>query len=150
MENSFGQQQVLLKQGIDWLRKRQDTLVNNLAERMEDSPQLNYQHLPAFLRKLVAKDMLNDLIKRIESNSYDASKAQAKMVDALKKGATINSLVSSIELMVATITKEAHEKLISQPEVSQALLNKTNYFATLLKSSAATAMIEYEKSKMRK
>jgi hypothetical protein len=116
-----------------------------LAADFAVSPELPYHLLPSFLRKLVAKDMLQDLIKRLDSHSYDADDIQKKMLTALKKGATLQSLAISINLMVATITAEAKRELADQPAVQLALLNKTAYFATLLKSTAATAAIEKER-----
>jgi hypothetical protein len=145
MEISSGSQQILLKQGVIWLNKRLNKLVDQLAADFAASPELPYHLLPSFLRKLVAKDMLQDLIKRLDSYSYDAEAIQKKMLAALKKGATMQSLAISINLMVATITAEAQRELADQPAMRMALLNKTEYFATLLKSTAATAAIEKER-----
>lgn len=149
MEIGLSRQQILLKEGVAWLKVRQKLLVEKIAEAMAADKNLPEHRLPSFLRKLVAKDMLQDLIKRLEENSFDAESAQKKMVSALKKGATVQSIVSSIDLMVSIISGDAQQQFISSSSATyDVLLNKTQYFATLLKSTAATAAIEQEKSKI--
>lgn len=74
-------------------------MIDTLATELGNSPELPYQKLPSFLRKLVAKDMLQDLIKRLDSYSYDGAEVGKKMLNALKKGATVQSIVSGINLI---------------------------------------------------
>lgn len=147
MGNSQDNQQALLKQGVEWLKFRKDSLAEKLATEMANAPGLPGHQLPSFLRKLIAKDMLQDLIKRLESNSFDVEEVRKKMLSGLKKGATIQSLVVSVNLMEAVIITQAQQELADRPLVLASVLNKTTYFATLLKSTIANAVIENEKQK---
>ena len=132
---------MLLGQGIAWLKANLNKLTEDFVTGIEDLPDVPYQRLPGILRRVVAKDMLQDLIKRLETNVYDAQGAVKKLSNALKKGATLASVVSVVELMNNVITTRANQDLADQPEVLEVLLNKTNYFTTLLKSSLAGAAI---------
>ncbi len=138
----------MLKQGVVWLKSRLDVLVRNMVANMDAEEDLTFNKLPGLIRKLVAKDMLQDLIKRLESSTFDAEDVRKKMTNGLKKGATMQSLVTCITIMTEVIGNEARRGFAGQPEVRDVLLNKTEYFATLLKSSVATAAIELERSKM--
>lgn len=150
MVGSIDNPQVLLKQGVAWLKTRQNKLVDQLVDRMAEEPELSYQRLPGFLRKLVAKDMYQDLIKRLENNALDADAVRQKMLDGLKKGADLKSLTVSVDLMTAIAVSEARQGLIGQPAMQNILINRIEYFSTLIKSICATAAIEYEKQKMDK
>ena len=141
MGKSFTSQQLLLGQGIAWLKANLNRLTEDFVTGIEDLPDVPYQRLPGILRRVVAKDMLQDLIKRLDANVYDAQGAVKKLSNALKKGATLASVVSVVELMNEIITTRASQDLAAQPEVLEILLNKTNYFTTLLKSSLAGAAI---------
>jgi len=140
--------QALLRQGVAWLKTRQKTLVENLAYSMAMQKELPEHRLPSFLRKLIAKDMIQDLIKRIDENTFDAESARKKMVSAFKKGATLQSISLTMDLMLTTVTDTINRELALSPAIRDILLNKTRYFTTLLKSTLATAAIENEKSKM--
>jgi len=141
-------QQEMLKQGVVWLKSRLDVLVRNMVAGMDSQEDLTFNKLPGLIRKLVAKDMLQDLIKRLENNTFEAEEVRKKMTNGLKKGANMQSLVTCINIMVEVISTEARRGLAGQPEVRDIVLNKTEYFATLLKSSVATAAIELERAKM--
>jgi len=141
-------QQEMLKQGVVWLKSRLDVLVRNMVAVMDSQEDLTFNKLPGLIRKLVAKDMLQDLIKRLENNTFEAEEVRKKMTNGLKKGANMQSLVTCINIMVEVISTEARRGLAGQPEVRDIVLNKTEYFATLLKSSVATAAIELERAKM--
>lgn len=141
MGKSFTSQQLLLGQGTAWLKANLNKLTEDFVTGIEDLPDVPYQRLPGILRRVVAKDMLQDLIKRLDTNVYDAQGAVKKLSNALKKGATLASVVSVVELMNEIITTRASQDLSAQPEVLEILLNKTNYFTTLLKSSLAGAAI---------
>src|SRR5689334_24400498 len=110
--------------------------------------ELPEHRLPSFIRKLVAKDMIQDLIKRLDENTFDAESARKKMVSALKKGATLQSISMTMDLMLTVISTEVNRELAASPAIRDILLNKAHYFTTLLKSTLATAAIENEKSKM--
>jgi len=138
----------MLKQGVVWLKSRLDVLVRNMVAGMDSQEDLTFNKLPGLIRKLVAKDMLQDLIKRLENNTFEAEEVRKKMTNGLKKGANMQSLVTCINIMVEVISTEARRGLAGQPEVRDIVLNKTEYFATLLKSSVATAAIELERAKM--
>lgn len=141
MGKSFTSQQLLLGQGTAWLKANLNKLTEDFVTGIEDLPDVPYQRLPGIMRRVVAKDMLQDLIKRLDANVYDAQGAVKKLSNALKKGATLASVVSVVELMNEIITTRASQDLAAQPEVLEILLNKTNYFTTLLKSSLAGAAI---------
>lgn len=141
-------QQELLKQGVVWLKSRLDLLVRNMVANMDSQEDLTFNKLPGIIRKLVAKDMLQDLIKRLENSTFEAEEVRKKMTNGLKKGATMQSLVTCITIMVEVISTEARRGLAGQPEVRDLLINKTEYFANLLKASVATAAIELERAKM--
>ncbi len=145
-----GNQQFLLRQGVSWLKTNLPKLIEDLATKMADTPDLPVHRLPSFLRRAVAKDMLQDLIKRFESNSFDAEAVRKKMIGALKKGASLKDLVTSVDLMVEVITLNARPELNDSPAVRDVLLTKTAYFATLIKSTIANAAIEHEKGKISK
>jgi hypothetical protein len=138
---SFTSQQMLLGQGIAWLKANLNKLTEDFVTGIEDLPDVPYQRLPGFLRRMVAKDMLQDLINRLEDNTYDTQAATKKLSNALKKGATLASVVSVVELLNTVVSTRARQDLANQPEVLEVLLNKTNYFTTLLKSSLASAAI---------
>lgn len=140
-------QQFLLKQGIQWLKASKDKFAKDLVAEMNDAPELSQQRMPGFIRKLVAADMVNDLIKRIEENTFDAEAVQVKMLAGLKKGATVDSQVKSISLMVKVINDYAQPELAAYPQTRDLIISRVNYFAALLKSMVATASIEYERLK---
>ena len=148
MEHGSGSPQALLRQGVAWLKTRQKILVENLADSMAMQKELPEHRLPSFIRKLVAKDMIQDLIKRLDENTFDAESARKKMVSALKKGATLQSISMTMDLMLTVISTEVNRELAASPAIRDILLNKAHYFTTLLKSTLATAAIENEKSKM--
>ncbi|HEX2912811.1 MAG TPA: hypothetical protein VH186_18545 [Chloroflexia bacterium] len=149
MDKNISNQQILLKQGIDWLKAHKDNLVDAFSESMAHSEELPYHRLPSLLRKLIAKDMVQDLIKRLESNSFDSEEVRKKIVSGMKKGANLQSLVISTDLLVATITSQANRDLSALPMTRDVLLSKTQYFASLIKSTAATATFEIEKAKLK-
>lgn len=141
MRKSFTSQQILLGQGVEWLKANLNKLTDDFVNGIEDLPEVPYQRLPGFLRRMVAKDMLQDLIKRLDTNTYDSQAAIKKLNNALKKGATLASVVSVVELMAQIIATRARQDMANQPEVLEVLLNKTDYFTTLLKSSLVGAAI---------
>lgn len=133
---------MLLGQGVEWLKVNLNKLTDDFVNGIEDLPEVPYQRLPGFLRRMVAKDMLQDLIKRLDTNTYDSQAAIKKLNNALKKGATLASVVSVVELMAEIIATRARQDMVDQPEVLEVLLNKTDYFTTLLKSSLVGAAID--------
>lgn len=140
-------QQFLLKQGLTWLKTSKDKLARDLVNEMNNNPELSQQRMPGFIRKLVAADMLNDLIKRVEENTFDAEAVQVKMLTGLKKGATVESQVISISLMMKVIENCAKAELDAQPQMRDLIISRVGYFAALLKSMVATASIEYERTR---
>jgi hypothetical protein len=143
-------QQVNLEQAVIWFKKSTTQLIEEIAVGIGNSKDIPIHWLPQFLRKAVAKDMLTDLIARLETNVFDNEAARQKMFEALKKGASVKSIEASVNIMVATIRRLAFQELAQQPAILEIVLNKTDYIATLIKANLGAALIEYEKSKVAK
>ena len=138
------------KEVVVWLKLHKSKLIRNLTEQMSVSPAISISWLPTFLLKAVASNMIEDLIIRLEESIFDRQAATEKMLTALKRGAPSKSIEASVDLMVMIVIRLARIELSEQPALYQAVLDKSQYFANLVKSCLATAVIEYEKAKSNK
>lgn len=143
-------QQANLEQAVVWLKNSTPQLIEEIAVGIGNSKDIPIHWLPQFLRKAVAKDMLLDLITRLETNVFDNEGARQKMFEALKKGASAKSIEASVNIMVATIRRLSSQELVRQPAILEIVLTKTEYIATLIKANLGSALVEYEKSKLAK
>ena len=135
----------LTDQVVAWLKSQQSTIVNELAQEMGDSPAIPTQWLPSFLRKVIAKDMLDDLVTRLKDNIFNQEAATNKMLTALKRGAGGASVEAGIDLLLKVITHLAQQELMEQPILRKAVIDKSQYFVHLTKSCLSTAIIEHER-----
>lgn len=149
-DSGGGKQLNLTEQAVIWLKKYSPELVLEISNAMGKTKDLNYSWLPQFLRKVVAKDMLDDLITRFESNTFDNLAVRDKMLNALKKGATAKSIEVGINLMVSVINQVGAAELKTHPQLLDVIITKTNYVTTLMKSNLASAVIEFERFKINK
>jgi lysophospholipase L1-like esterase len=93
MNDNFSSPSILLKQGVGWLKSRQKKLAKNMVTQMAGENDIAQRKMPALLRRFVATDMVGDLIKRLETNSFESQETRRKMLRGLKRGATVQSMV---------------------------------------------------------
>ena len=140
--------QTLLRQGVEWVKARQDELVEEWKQCLAAGPYRVYQQMPEKRLHNFAALHVRGLIERLEHQlNFEVEQIKQTYVVYLERGLTFEELVGGIDLQHQALTAKVQRELVNSPQITPLLLNRVNYIVSLLKATLAAALIEYQSHK---
>ncbi|HEX2915368.1 MAG TPA: hypothetical protein VH186_31685 [Chloroflexia bacterium] len=140
---AFTTRQEYVQQGVEWINKNKEHLIEMLHQALLTQPGTNYKDEPAAYQYEVARNSLEALIKRLEGEIYAVEKIKQQFIVALQHGATAIALTSASDILTELLKSETRKGLKNNPAAVEALTERMDYTNILTKSAIASAQIEF-------
>ncbi|HEX2915369.1 MAG TPA: hypothetical protein VH186_31690 [Chloroflexia bacterium] len=147
---AFKTRQEQVQQGVEWLNKNRNHLIEVIRLALVNHPDISFKDEPFEYQYEVARDSLENLIKRLEGEIFAVDKVKQQFMEILKLGVLAKSLINIADMITDSLKSETRKGLKAQPSVVEALVERMDYTNMLTKSAIASAQIEFITQQLQK